>query len=60
MTKASERTVAPLENEHRWSDLDPLVKFGVALAGILFCLVVLEACLLVPYALISHGWTPGH
>ena len=49
----------PADDDHRWSDLDPLVKFGVALAGALFCLVVLEGVLLVPYALITHGWTPG-
>jgi hypothetical protein len=49
----------PADDDHRWSDLDPLVKFGVALAGVLFCLVVLEGVLLVPYALITHGWTPG-
>ena len=60
MTNSTERSAAPVDDEHRWLDLDPLVKFGVALAGVLFCLVVLEGCLLVPYALIGHGWTPGH
>jgi hypothetical protein len=60
MTNSTEHSAAPVDDEHRWSDLDPLVKFGVALAGILFCLVVLEGVLLVPYALIGHGWTPGH
>lgn len=44
---------------HRWRDLDPLVKFGVGLAAILFLGVVVEGMLLVPYALIEHGWTPG-
>jgi hypothetical protein len=48
-----------LDDNHRWSDLDPLVKFGVALAAILFCGVVVEGMLLVPYALIHNGWTPG-
>jgi hypothetical protein len=46
-------------DEHGWSQLDPLVKFGVALAAILFLGVIAEGCLLVPYALITNGWTPG-
>jgi hypothetical protein len=47
------------DDNHRWADLDPLVKFGVLLAAILFCGVVVEGMLLVPYALIQNGWTPG-
>lgn len=46
-------------DQHRWRDLDPLVKFGVGLGAILFCGVILEGLFLVPYALIENGWTPG-
>lgn len=48
-----------VEDEHRWSELDPLVRFGVGLAAVLFCGVIVLGMLLVPYALISNGWTPG-
>jgi len=48
-----------VEDMHGWADLDPLVKFGVALAALLFCGVIVEGALLVPYALIVNGWTPG-
>ncbi|HEY1972449.1 MAG TPA: hypothetical protein VGH89_31150 [Pseudonocardia sp.] len=47
------------QDSHSWSNLDPLIKFGVALAALLFIGVVIEGALLVPYTLIEHGWTPG-
>jgi hypothetical protein len=49
----------PTGDPHRWSDLDPMVRFGVALAMVLFLGVVIEGALLVPYALLTNGWTPG-
>lgn len=54
-----DETSGPVDDQHRWSDLDPLVRFGVLLAGLLFVGVIVEGALLVPYALITHGWTPG-
>ncbi|GAA0623566.1 hypothetical protein GCM10009547_28300 [Sporichthya brevicatena] len=48
-----------VQDQHRWRDLDPLVKLGVGLGAVLFCGVILEGLFLVPYALIENGWTPG-
>lgn len=59
MSIQDESGTRAMEDQHRWSDLDPLVKFGVVLAAILFSGVVVEGMLLVPYALIENGWTPG-
>lgn len=50
---------ARIDDEQGFADLDPLVKFGVILAAILFCGVIIEGAMLVPYALIQNGWTPG-
>lgn len=49
----------PVGSGHGWSELDPLIKFGVALAGLLFVGVIVEGALLVPYALITNGWVAG-
>jgi hypothetical protein len=46
-------------DEHHWSYLDPLMQLGVRLAGTLFCGVIVLAFFLVPYALLSNGWTPS-
>ncbi|MDA4105780.1 hypothetical protein [Mycolicibacterium holsaticum] len=54
-----EPAAASVDDEHRWADLDPLVKFGVVLAALLFTGVIIEGASLVPYALIQNGWTPG-
>jgi hypothetical protein len=59
MKPAEPAAAPPVDDEHRWAALDPLVKFGVVLAAILFCGVVVEGALLVPYALLTNGWTPG-
>lgn len=49
----------PSKSGHGWADLDPLIKFGVALAAVLFLGVIVEGALLVPYALITNGWVAG-
>jgi hypothetical protein len=50
---------APAVDEHAWSRLDPMIRLGVGLAGVMFCGVMVLAFFLVPYALITNGWTPS-
>jgi hypothetical protein len=58
-TRGSVDTGERTSSGHGWSELDPLIKFGVALAGLLFLGVIVEGALLVPYALITNGWVAG-
>jgi hypothetical protein len=46
-------------HENDWSEIDPLMRFGVRVAGTLFIGVLILAFFLVPYALFTHGWTPS-
>lgn len=46
-------------HEDDWSELDPLQRFGVRVAGTLFVGVIILGAFLVPYTLLSNGWTPS-
>lgn len=46
-------------HENDWNEIDPLMRFGVRVAGTLFIGVLILAFFLVPYALFTNGWTPS-
>jgi hypothetical protein len=62
LTLTSTELVAATEpdfDEHAWKSIEPMMRFGVRLAGTLFCGVLILAFFLVPFALLANGWTPS-
>jgi hypothetical protein len=42
-----------------FSGLDPMLRFAVVFAALVFLGVVIEGLLLTPWTLILHGWIPS-
>lgn len=57
--EATPRATKSDNGNDSWSELDPLVKFGVAVAALMFLGVIIEGVLLTPWTLALYGWIPG-
>ena len=47
------------EYDDSFGGLDPMLKFAVIFAALVFLGVVIEGLLLTPWTLILHGWIPS-